>query len=124
MSIIPADLDLPIKFKSYRENQFEISAKIAASEHYAYMLDAPTGSGKSLIAATVQRLLNKNILYIATTKQLQDQLIDDFPYAKVLKGRSNYPCLKYYNLWPTITAEACNQDKKEDCDRRDRCPYI
>jgi hypothetical protein len=53
-------------------------------------LNAPTGSGKSLIAELTRRELDVGALYVATTKHLQDQLVRDFPYAAVLKGRSNY----------------------------------
>lgn len=53
-------------------------------------VQAPTGTGKTLIAEAVGRLLNTNMLYVCTTKALQDQFKGDFPYAQVLKGRSNY----------------------------------
>lgn len=121
--ITPADLFLPEKFKSFRQNQFETACKIVASKKFAFLLDSPTGSGKSIIAGTVQRVLNKNIIYICTTKQLQDQLVTDFPYARVLKGRSNYPCHKYLNMFPNITAEICNQITRDDCGYKDRCAY-
>ena len=123
MPIEPSDLHLPEKFTAYREGQFEISAKIAASEKYCYMLDAPTGAGKSLIAATVQRLMDKNILYICTTKQLQDQLLHDFPYARTLKGRNNYVCLKFRNMYPRITAEECTHTEDNPCEFHGPCPY-
>lgn len=53
-------------------------------------LEAPTGSGKSLIAELVRRTVNTPTTYACTTKALQDQLADTLPYAKVVKGRSNY----------------------------------
>ncbi len=123
MPIVPGDLNLPEKFTTYREGQFEISAKIASSEKYCYMLDAPTGAGKSLIAASVQRLMDKKILYICTTKQLQDQLLHDFPYARTLKGRSNYVCLKYRAMYPRVTAEECSHTEANPCEFHGPCPY-
>lgn len=54
-------------------------------------VDAPTGSGKTLLAELVRRMLKTKALYVASTKSLQEQAARDFPYAKVLKGRANYP---------------------------------
>ncbi len=57
------------------------------------MLQAPTGSGKTLMGETARRLIGGRGLYICSTKTLQDQAARDFPYAEVLKGRANYPTL-------------------------------
>ena len=120
----PIDLALPEKFPGFRSRQLEIAAKVNASAKYAYLLDAPTGVGKSLIAATIQRLAKKNIVYVCTTKQLQDQLINDFPYAKTVKGRGNYPCLKFPGMFPDISAEECNHSDNNECKFHMKCPYI
>jgi len=122
--LTPADLSLPEKFGSWRPGQLQTAAKIAASEKYAFLLDAPTGSGKSLIAAAVQRLVGKNMVYCCTTKQLQDQLLHDFPYARTLKGRNNYPCLKYEKMYPRISAEDCTHSREQECRFHNRCPYV
>lgn len=121
----PSDLGLPGKFQDWRQNQLELAAKIAASSKYAFLLDSPTGTGKSLIAAAAQKLLGKNAVYLCSTKQLQDQILNDFPYAKTLKGRSNYVCLRYPKMFPTISAENCTHVKDiHECDRRNSCPYM
>ena len=122
--LTPADLSLPEKFTSWRPGQLQTAAKIAASSKYAYLLDAPTGSGKSLVAAAAQRLLDKSVVYLATTKQLQDQLLADFPYARTLKGRSNYICIKYPKMFPNISAEDCTHTENNECKLRGKCPYI
>ena len=122
--IKPVDLGLPAKFTEFRENQLELSAKICASTKYCYMVDAPTGTGKSLIGATVQRLMEKNVVYLCTTKQLQRQLLADFPYARTLMGRSNYPCLKFAKMYPHVTAEECSDKEMDPCDRKSSCPYM
>lgn len=122
--LTPSDLNLPEKFTSWRPGQLETAAKIAAFQKYAFLLDAPTGSGKSLIAAAVQRLFDKPIVYICTTKQLQDQLLRDFPYARTLKGRGNYVCLKYPRMFPDISAEDCTHSEANECTLRGKCPYI
>jgi len=120
----PADLHLPDKFTVFRNRQLETAAKVNASSKYAYLLDAPTGIGKSLIAATVQRLLKKKICYVCTTKQLQDQLMRDFPYAHTVKGRNNYKCLRFPNMYPHISAEECNHTAAKLCPHHADCPYI
>ena len=120
----PIDLELPEKFDEFRKGQLEIAARINVSDKYAFLLDAPTGIGKSLIAATVQRLSATNLLYVCTTKQLQDQLLNDFPYAKTVKGRGNYACLKYENMFPEISAEECTHKTGHECEFYGRCPYI
>lgn len=124
MAIKPSMLNLPEKFDSYRLGQFEIAAKIAGSTKYAYMLDAPTGIGKSLIAATIQRLTEKNMTFVCATKQLQSQILNDFPYARTLKGRSNYRCEKFPRMWPRVTAEECSDKPNSPCINRGSCAYL
>lgn len=54
-------------------------------------LDAPTGTGKTSIADLMARRLDvARMLYVCTTKSLQEQVARDFAYARVLKGRANY----------------------------------
>ena len=120
----PSDLGLPEKFAEWRPNQIEVAAKINASRKYAYLLDSPTGTGKSIIAAAVQKLSGHKMRYLTTTKQLQDQLLKDFPYAATLKGRSNYICQKYPSMFPNISAEHCTHKSPNDCEHVDRCHYL
>ena len=122
--LIPEDFGLPEKFTGFRPGQLEIATKIAACKKYAFLLDAPTGVGKSLIAATVQKLLDKQVVYVCTTKQLQDQLLKDFPYARTLKGRGNYPCAKYPKMFPRVTAEDCTKSTARPCEVEEQCAYI
>lgn len=121
--LTPSDFDLPSKFTEFRPSQLELAAKAASSQKYAFLLDAPTGTGKSLIAATTQRIHDKGVVYLCTTKQLQDQILADFPYAKTLKGRSNYPCARYPKLFPQISAEECTHDEASPCDLMSQCMY-
>lgn len=62
------------------------------------MLSAPTGAGKSVVAAAVQKLLagaggveGKSIA-LTHTIQLQQQYVETLPDAEVLSGRANYDC--------------------------------
>ena len=61
-------------------------------------LDAPTGAGKTLIGEVTRQIAKqkgwgRQSLYLCTTKTLQSQFLDDYPYAAVIKGRGNYPTL-------------------------------
>lgn len=87
-------------------------------------LDAPTGSGKTLIGEMIRRELNAHALYVCSDKSLQDQFARDFKYAKVLKGRANYPTQSN----PDATAADCTaQSYDDDCWHCDggkaSCPY-
>jgi len=82
--------------QSFRRNQWDaIEAVMACYDAGAQvvMLQAPVGTGKTLTAEGVRRLIGGDGLYVCSTKTLQDQAARDFPYAKVLKGRANYPTL-------------------------------
>jgi ATP-dependent DNA helicase DinG len=87
-------LPLPPKFEAIHPHQW--TAVCEAGECYdrgveVVWMDAPTGSGKSLMAELIRRMTQRNAFYICHSKTLQDQFVADFTYAKVLKGRSNYP---------------------------------
>jgi len=107
-------------FKSWRPNQKETVEKIINSDKRFIILNAPTGTGKSIIAIT-SALLSSEKTYITTyTKQLQDQYLREFPeIVKTIKGRNNYPCL----LLPGLTAENCIELIKQRCPVKDQCPY-
>lgn len=88
-------------------------------------IDAPTGSGKTLIGELVRRAMNVDrTLYVCSDKTLQDQFIRDFPYARSLKGRSNYPT-EYGGT--DVTCEDCTAAGPTDacmwCDGHGTCPY-
>lgn len=79
-----------------RVHRHQARAVEQVAEEYArgaqvVMLDAPTGTGKTLIGELVRRELGVSRgLYVCTTKSLQDQMLRDYPFARVLKGRRNY----------------------------------
>lgn len=57
------------------------------------VLSAPTGVGKSLVAATLARYYGKSFV-ITASKQLQDQYSKDLNFFNPVKGKSNFACLK------------------------------
>ena len=86
--------ELPPGFTELRPHQ--VDAITEAVEMFnngidIVFMDAPTGSGKTLIGHQIARELEASALYVCSDKSLQDQFARDFPHGKVLKGRSNYP---------------------------------
>lgn len=88
---------------------------------------ASTGAGKSLLAECVRRMLATSMIYVVSTRQLQDQLVDvrrGFPYAATLMGRRNYPTLDFPERFRAdakwgdrITTEDCNKSTNHSCER-------
>lgn len=77
-------------FRPYQWDAITATRETFDSGNSVVFLQAPTGSGKTFIADVVRRLLVGDMVYMCTTKELQDQVVGDFPYANVVKGRSNY----------------------------------
>ena len=91
-------------------------------------LDAPTGSGKTVVAEAVRRRLQSRALYVCIDRGLQDQFASDFTFAALLKGRRNYPTLnrpEVFGVEPFLTCEDCDLDVGvcSYCDEPDICPY-
>lgn len=138
-------IPLPGHIKEIRPQQWDVineGLEAFASGEDVLFVEAPTGAGKSFIAEGIRRLMltrhrmpNKAI-YSCTTKALQDQLVESFPYGKVIKGRANYltelgkvdefgsPWSKNYSA---ITCADCTWNNfTEDCNWctfRFACPY-
>ena len=84
-------------FESPRPDQLETVSEIleAISKGYKYIvLEAGTGTGKSAIAATLANISDSTYI-LTSTKQLQDQYVNDFNDFRAVKGRSNFRCRKY-----------------------------
>lgn len=89
-------LDLSFNPKdSYREGQLAavVSCWGAIHNRYKYIaVNAETGSGKSIIAATLANLIGSS--YICTTRiKLQDQYLELGPDFKKTDGRGNHICI-------------------------------
>ncbi len=85
----------PEEFKP-REIQKEILQGIEQKIKSGYkiiILSAPTGVGKSLIAATLARYYGSSFI-VTASKQLQDQYSKDLKFLMPVKGKSNFACLR------------------------------
>lgn len=86
--------------------------------------DAPPGQGKSLLGELTRQYLNTRGLYICTSLVLQDQVLGDFPYARVIKGRSNYIPFDVAEHPEHFTDHYGNTPSCLDCDGTpDDCSY-
>ena len=81
------------RFPSWRPGQLETVEAVAASRRRFALVTAPTGSGKSLIAAAAAAAETARPGVILTaTRHLQDQYLSDFPNFAELRGIGRYPC--------------------------------
>jgi ATP-dependent DNA helicase DinG len=104
----------PLWVKEFRQLQWDAFVEI--TNHFAagvdvVLVDAPVGSGKTLLAEMVNKWMKTPTLYTCSGKALQDQFARDFPYAKVLKGRSNYPTADHPHD-TTVTAADCDMSRE------------
>ena len=120
---------LPAKFEQIHNYQVDAIDEIISHYQAGYrmvVLEAPTGSGKSLIAECVRRLLKTRATYVCHNKELQAQFDREFDYAKVLYGRANYKPTDYHSEF--VSCEDCDwSEEKETCSLcryRDKCPYV
>jgi Rad3-related DNA helicase len=81
-----------------RETVEAVLAAFLSGKKYV-MLSAPTGSGKSLVAAAVQKLLARagggsggQSVALTQTIQLQKQYAETLPDAAIITGRNNHSC--------------------------------
>jgi len=80
---------------SPRPNQIsavtDIVVAFALGKRHVF-LDAPTGSGKSLIALAAQRVLNSSTVIVTATNSLCDQYARDHDWLPQVLGANNYSC--------------------------------
>jgi Rad3-related DNA helicase len=92
---IPGTNPMPEWVRELRPHQWE--AINTATELFkggvdVVFIDAPTGSGKTLIGEVTRRMVQPagKSMYVCSSLTLQDQFLADFDYSAVLKGRTNY----------------------------------
>lgn len=105
-------MSLPSWATSLRPTQVTaIQSTLAAfsSGSSIVILDAPTGSGKTLIADQVAQSLQARSLYLCNSISLQHQFARDFPSAAIIKGRTNYPTADAPRSFPELNAGDCNK---------------
>lgn len=101
----------PLDRVSHKGNSVQSDAfkRVFASDKKYVILEAPTGIGKSAIAAYLS--LFKRVLVLTSEKSLQNQYEEAYKF-NILKGKGNYPCgvTKYTDYRDKYTAENCACD--------------
>jgi Helicase C-terminal domain len=105
--------------KPFRVGQEEAVKKILQSDKKVIVVVAPTGSGKSVIGM-VAGACRGRFCYLVSSKNLQAQIIHDFPEAKAMMGRSNYPCM----MWAHRQCDDCVHTREAPCPvKATKCVY-
>jgi Rad3-related DNA helicase len=119
---IPKTLGLPAKFTQWQPDQEQNVDLVVQSPKKVFLLDAPTGTGKSLVGVAsykrlevMDRVLGRmtddqyryQCVYLTRTIQLQNQVLGDFPEAVKMMGRANFPCAARANDFPSFSADDC-----------------
>lgn len=91
------------------------------------ILDAPTGSGKSVIAWTIMNTLHQLGIIrkgqvITTTKALQTLYTTSFPEMNSLKAKTNYHCPHGQGCY--LSPECKMHTKINGCKSKEECPYV
>lgn len=108
-------------FNKPRQGQRDIIQRIIdayQSGKTHVILQAPTGTGKSVIAYSVAKYFFGKTVILTSQKILQEQYFKDLHIPYVL-GRSNYTCLKNKEL--TCQMGVCKRHPKLYCSG---CPYL
>lgn len=92
------------------------------------IIEAPTGVGKSVIAATIHKVMRHikpsfRTTIITATKGLQDQYTEDFKFVTDLKGKQNYHCLQGSDVGPYGSIQCKSKLRSGKCSM-DICPYV
>lgn len=92
--MIPTDLGLPDKFRTWRPGQEEAIIAAATSDKQFFLLNNPTGGGKSAIAMGIANLLDTRALVLTSTKGLMTQYENEYRAMglRQIKGQNNYRC--------------------------------
>lgn len=114
--------NLPEKFQGFPEYQRAAITEIVEAFDLGatvVVCDAPTGSGKTVIAEAVRLMLGVDGAYVCHSKNLQDQFVGEFAYASVLYGRANYTPI---NPIMDATCDDCTENCGL-CPSKSVCPY-
>jgi Rad3-related DNA helicase len=103
----------------FRQYQKEAIEYVLESDKKFIFLEAPCGSGKSLVGL-ISAICKNGANYSVHSKTLQHQITKDFPEAKSLFGRANYSCA--HN--PALTCAECFHTSSLPCEyKKNKCSY-
>lgn len=108
---------------------FKIIQSLVQEDKKYFILECPTGGGKSAIAVTVSRILKELFQMRSTictsTIGLQDQYLKDFPDLANLMGKTNYECSRAGHKTLKYNELACTDlQSLKLCNPIRDCPYV
>ena len=106
-------MTLTEKFPNRRPGQREVIERIASTDKRFTLLAAPTGAGKSVIAAAAAEQLERRTMFLTGTKALQKQYLEDFPLTEII-GMANYPCRLLEDRVPQPWLATCKRGPCHD----------
>ena len=106
--------------RGFRPGQENAILKVVeGGEKKVSVVEAPTGSGKTIIGMTAGSMIGP-FSYMTHSKILQNQITEEFPEARSLFGRGNYPCL----VGGGNMCDTCFHDGKDIiCEKKGACLY-
>ena len=132
MLIRPSPRDIGLNREEWRPHQFEACESIAETKKRVVVVEGPTGTGKSYIAAGTTKLTGSKAFILTANHSLQDQYVDEGIGEKVI-GRANYPCIlpsampdqaEEFGVTKNTTVDIAPCASGFDCPVRSECPYF
>lgn len=122
-SLSPSSLGLT-SFPSYRPGQEDLIWSLSSSLNRFTALNAPTGTGKSLISISAAKVLGGRCLYLVVTKNLGRQLMNDFEPSGLfnINGHVNYSCASRLSI-DDGNNDSDDNDIEIECNWGDNCLY-
>lgn len=124
--INPNSLSVP--HPAWREHQYESYCTVRDSDNRHFILESPTGSGKSAVATALGH--DTPVLILAATLGLLEQYQREYNFT-IIKGRQEYPCAHPDKIaeWrqdfgTTPTAFDCHFSPMHKCPFAVDCSYL
>lgn len=114
----PSDYNLVVPGDTYRPLQTYAIDRACHTGRRFILIDAPPGSGKSLIGLTIAARLGARSITLTADKLLQKQYLNTAPDALLIMGRNEYPC--YVDPSLTVDKAHCGVESGAP---RGACPY-
>lgn len=114
-------------FREYQDKAaIEILKKLELEDKDVVQLNAPTGSGKSLILHCAGDAHHGDVFFTTPLNSLLKQIKDDEfigPEVITLRGRNNYDCIHPKDEGTPVDRAICQRDSNFECDVKDDCQY-
>jgi len=115
------------EFRKYQDDAIiTLLKKLELEGKQVVQLNAPTGSGKSLILHALGKAYRGDVFFTTPLNSLVDQVEnDEFMGGSVitLKGRNNYECIHPKDEGKPVDKAICQRKSNFDCGVKSECPY-